>query len=221
MLVPRSGTVRRPRGATIAAVAWLFRIGQPIYHALDSPERYSHIYGPMAFIIPSWSLAVFGAGIRSSKIPGAVSAVAALAVVFTVVYRLAGPRQALFLAGVLAGLCLMFQNYTFWIRPDPIQFLSAAAALFAVVAMPAGDPGLLLGAATGLLIGLKITGDSTRPCVRAPSRKAALPVDSRGRCRGVCCRRCAVRARRPGVVLELHALDPHLRRQRNRARGCD
>lgn len=148
-----------PAEPTIAAVAWLFRIGQPIYHAVDSPERYSHIYGPMAFIIPSWSLAVFGAGIRSSKIPGAVAAVAALAVVFTLVYRVAGRRQALFLTGVLAGLCLMFQNYTFWIRPDSIQFLSAAVALFAVVATTgAVIPGLLLGAATGLLIGLKITG---------------------------------------------------------------
>jgi 4-amino-4-deoxy-L-arabinose transferase-like glycosyltransferase len=138
-----------PAEPTIAAVAWLFRSGQPIYHAIDSPERYSHVYGPLAFIIPSWSLAVFGAGIRSSKIPGAVAAVAALAVVFTLVYRIAGRRQALFLTGVLAGLCLMFQNYTFWIRPDSIQFLSAAVALFAVVATAGvAIPGLLLGAAT-------------------------------------------------------------------------
>ena len=148
-----------PAEPTIAAVAWLFRLGQPIYHALDSPERYSHIYGPMAFIIPSWSLAVVGAGIRSSKIPGAVAAVAALAIVFALVYRVAGRRLALFLTGVLAGLCLMFQHYTFWIRPDSIQFLSAAVALFAVVATAVPViTGPLLGIATGLLIGLKITG---------------------------------------------------------------
>ena len=148
-----------PAEPTIAAVAWLFRVGQPIYHALDSPERYSHIYGPLAFIIPSWFLALFGAGIRVTKIPGAAAAVAALAIVFTLVYRVAGRRQALLLTGVLAGLCLMFQNYTFWIRPDSLQFLSAAAALFAVVATAgAVIPGVVLGAATGVLIGLKITG---------------------------------------------------------------
>lgn len=148
-----------PAEPTIAAVAWLFRVGQPIYHALDSPERYAHIYGPMAFIIPSWSLGLFGPGIRVSKIPGAVSALVALGVVFALVSRIAGRRQALILTGVLAGLCLMFQNYTFWIRPDSVQFLSAATALFAVVAT-AGTviPGLVLGAATGLLIDLKITG---------------------------------------------------------------
>jgi hypothetical protein len=144
---------------TIAAVAWLLRVGQPIYHALDSPERYSHIYGPLAFIIPSWSLALFGACIHASKIPGAVAAVAALAIVFTLARGVAGRRNALVLTGVLAGLCLMFQNYTFWIRPDSLQLLGAATALFAVVAMGgAVIPGVVLGVATGLLIGLKITG---------------------------------------------------------------
>lgn len=148
-----------PAEPTIAAVAWLLRVGQPIYHALDSPERYSHIYGPLAFIIPSWSLALLGASIRASKIPGAVAAVAALVIVFALARGAAGRRNALVLTGVLAGLCLMFQNYTFWIRPDSLQLLGAATALFAVVAMGgAVIPGVVLGVATGLLIGLKITG---------------------------------------------------------------
>jgi hypothetical protein len=148
-----------PAEPTVAAIAWLFKAGQPIYHAFDSPERYSHIYGPLAFIIPSWSLGIFGACIRASKIPGAVAAIAALAVVFTLVYRIAGGRQALILTGMSAGLCLMFQNYTFWIRPDSLLFLSAAAALFAVVATAGAIiPGLVLGIATGMLIDLKLTG---------------------------------------------------------------
>jgi hypothetical protein len=148
-----------PAEPTLAAIGWLFRAGQPIYHALDSPERYSHIYGPMAFIIPSWSLDLFGPGIRASKIPGALSALFGLALVFGMVSRIAGRRQALILTGVLAGLCLMFQHYTFWIRPDSLQFLSAAAALLAAVATTGAIiPGLVLGAATGMLIGLKITG---------------------------------------------------------------
>ena len=148
-----------PAEPTIAALAWLFRVGQPIYHAFDSPERYSHIYGPMAFIIPSWSLGLFGPGIRASKIPGAVAALLSLAIAFALTRGVAGRRDALILTGVLAGLCLMFQNYTFWIRPDSLQLLGAATALFAAVAMGGTlIPGLVLGVATGLLIGLKITG---------------------------------------------------------------
>ena len=123
-----------------AAIAWLFRVGQPIYHALDSPERYAHIYGPMAFIIPSWSLGIFGACIRASKIPGAFAAVGALGLVFTLVYRIAGGRQALTLTGVLAGLCLMFQHYTFWIRPDSLLFVSqASGGLGRAVALKVGN----------------------------------------------------------------------------------
>src|SRR5262245_52322315 len=30
---------------TVACVAWLFDRGQPIYHAFDAAERYSHMYG--------------------------------------------------------------------------------------------------------------------------------------------------------------------------------
>src|SRR5215203_1397547 len=45
---------------TVAAIAWLFEIGKPIYHAPDAAERYSHIYGPLAFMIPGWFLAGFG-----------------------------------------------------------------------------------------------------------------------------------------------------------------
>jgi hypothetical protein len=148
-----------PAEPTIAAIAWLFRLGQPIYHTVDSAERYSHIYGPMAFIIPSWSLGLFGPGIGASKIPGAVAALFGLAIVFTLTRRVGGRRHALVLTGLWAGQCLMFQNYTFWIRPDSLQLLCAATALFAVVATGGAIiPGLVLGVATGLLIDLKITG---------------------------------------------------------------
>lgn len=148
-----------PAEPTIAAIAWLFRVGQPIYHTVDSAERYSHMYGPMAFIVPSWSLGLFGPGIRASKIPGAVAALLGLAIVFALTREVAGRRNALVLTGLLAGLCLMFQNYTFWIRPDSLQLLGAATALFAVVAMGGAIiPGLVLGVATGLLTDLKITG---------------------------------------------------------------
>ena len=113
----------------------------------------------MAFIIPGWSLGLLGPGIRASKIPGTVAAIFGLAIVFTLARGVAGRRNALVLTGVLAGLCLMFQNYTFWIRPDSLQLLGAATALFAVVAMGgAVIPGVGPGVATGLLIGLKITG---------------------------------------------------------------
>ena len=52
---------------TVASIAWLFDRGLPIYHAIDAAERYSHIYGPLAFMIPGWFLAAVGPSILTSK----------------------------------------------------------------------------------------------------------------------------------------------------------
>ena len=64
---------------TIPAIAWLFHVGSPIYHASTSAERYAHIYGPFAFIFHAWLLGWFGPGIRTSKALGAAAGLTALA----------------------------------------------------------------------------------------------------------------------------------------------
>jgi hypothetical protein len=144
---------------TVAAVAWLFELGLPIYHGMDSAERYSHMYGPMAFIIPGWSLAVLGPDIRTSKIAGAAAGILSVAIVFLLMRTAGDRRSALALTGLYGLMCLMFQNVSFWIRPDSFQLLVATGALYCVAALPGRFTSpIVLGLAAGVLADLKFTG---------------------------------------------------------------
>ena len=80
---------------TMTAVGWLFHIGQPIYHSLDSAERYAHIYGPMAFIAHGVALGVFGPSIEVSKWVGGALALVSLGLRFTAVRTQTSARRAM------------------------------------------------------------------------------------------------------------------------------
>ncbi len=160
---------------TIAAIARLFEAGRPIYHGLDSAERYSHIYGPLAFMIPGWSLELFGHSLVASKIPGAAAGLLALVVVFGLTYTSDRPWNGLLFTGLFAVLCLAFQNVSFWIRPDSLEVLVAGLALLAVVRLRGTlVAAILVGVATGILAGLKTTG----PLYASPA--LALLASKRG-----------------------------------------
>jgi len=148
-----------PAEPTIAAVAWLFEVGRPIYHLADSAERYAHIYGPLAFIVPAWCLSLLGPGILTSKIHGAIAGLLSVAVVFALARTAVDTRRAFLVAGLFGGICLMFQGVSFWNRPDSLLVLASGAALLAVVTLSHDVlAGVALGLATGVLIDLKITG---------------------------------------------------------------
>jgi hypothetical protein len=147
-----------PAEPSIAAVAWLFDNGQPIYHDLQSAERYSHIYGPLAFIIPGWSLAIFGADIRTSKVAGALAGLASIATVFALTRRAGGRRPAMTVTALYATTCLMFQHVSFWIRPDSFQLLFSGLALYAAASAPQRIwSAVVVGVAAGALADLKLT----------------------------------------------------------------
>jgi len=150
---------------TIAAVGWLAQSGRPIYHDLNAAERYSHIYGPLAFVFPGWSLAWFGPSIVASKIAGAAAGLLAVAAVFWIV-RSTGQRQsALALTGLFAAMCLMFRHLSFWIRPDSFQLLFVAIAVLSATLSRGLAAGIVVGVAIGVLANLKLTG----PLYAAPA----------------------------------------------------
>jgi hypothetical protein len=102
----------------IPAVGWLFHAGRPVYHALDSPERYAHIYGPFAFIAHGWALGLLGPGIRVSKGLGAAAGLASLVLVYLLARRHVRRMPAFVLSGICALLLLLFRHYSFWTRPS-------------------------------------------------------------------------------------------------------
>jgi hypothetical protein len=143
---------------TMTAVGWLFHVGQPVYHSGESAERYAHIYGPAAFIAHGVALAVFGPAITASKAVGATAAVASLALLVLALRAEVGFLRALVLTGVCALLLLLFRNYSFWTRPEPLQLACVAAALLAAVRAKGVVAGVLVGVCAGILWNLKLTG---------------------------------------------------------------
>jgi hypothetical protein len=143
---------------TITAVAWLLRTGQPIYHGLDSAERYSLIYGPAVFLLHAAVLAMAGPGIVASKSAGAGAALLGVMFVFVACARAAGWRVALALTATSVLVYLGFRNATFWTRPEPFILLSVAIGLAAVGNTGRAFSTLTLGLAAGLALDLKFTG---------------------------------------------------------------
>ena len=144
---------------TMAVVAALFQAGQPVYHAVDAAERYSHIYGPLAFVLPGWWMMLTGSTIIASKSLGAAAALSSVAVVFALTHRRDAPRTAVIATGLFCGLCLAFQQVSFWNRPDSLELLVAGAALLAAVRARHGlAAAVLVGGLTGILADLKMTG---------------------------------------------------------------
>ena len=143
---------------TMTAVGWLFRVGLPIYHPADSPERYAHIYGPMAFMAQGFAMQLFGPGILVSKAVAAAAGLCSLGLLAYVFRGTAPLRRTLALAGLCALLLLLFRNYSFWNRPESLQVLCVSAALAAAGASRLSVAAVSVGLVSGILWSLKFTG---------------------------------------------------------------
>jgi hypothetical protein len=143
---------------TMTAVGWLFARGKPVYHPIESAERYAHIYGPFAFVAHGLVLSVFGPGIAASKWLGAAGALGSLVLLFLALRSVLDARRSIALTGVYAMLLLDFRNYSFWTRPEPLQLFCVAAALVLAVRSRAWMAAVFIGLLSGILWNLKITG---------------------------------------------------------------
>ena len=143
---------------TITAVAAAFAAGHPLYPALDAPERYAHIYGPVLFIVHAAAFAVAGASILASKAVGAVAALSSLGLTYVVYSRRAGVLAACNVTAASALVYLYFNNATFWTRSDPLLILSTSIGLAGALSRRRFAAAIVLGLATGAAINLKVTG---------------------------------------------------------------
>lgn len=143
---------------TIVSVAWIYLKGAPLYPAVDSPERYAHIYGPMAFIAHAWALAALGPSIGVSKWLGVCAGLASLVLIFAALRRACPVPRALVLTGVAAIMLLTFRHHAFWTRPDSLQLFCAALAVFSATGRGTLGSIIVAGLASGVLWNLRITG---------------------------------------------------------------
>jgi hypothetical protein len=143
---------------TMTAIGWLFEVGLPVHHALDTSQRYAHMYGPLAFIAQGFAMGLFGPSVAVSKWLGVSAALASLALLYKALRTRVTKERAVMLTGLCALLFLMFRNRTFWTRPEPLQLLCVSGSLCAAAIGPGVAAALLVGAGAGLLLNLKITG---------------------------------------------------------------
>jgi hypothetical protein len=143
---------------TMPIVGWLFMLGQPLYHDAASAERYSHIYGPLAFIAQGIVLRLAGPSIEASKWLGTLAGLGSLAFSFAACTTTVNRQRALVLTGGCALFYLLFRNYTFWTRPDALLVLAAGAGIAAAARGGARLGALGVGLTAGVLANLKITG---------------------------------------------------------------
>jgi len=143
---------------TIVSVAWVYRDGAPLYHAIDAAARYSHIYGPMAFMPYAWVLTAFGPSIAVAKWFAVATGFAALAFTYGTARRECSTSRSLVLTGGAALTLLSFRNYSFWTRPDSLQILCAAMSVYFAGGRRSMPSTIMAGAASGVLWNLKITG---------------------------------------------------------------
>jgi hypothetical protein len=149
---------------TMSAVGWLFAAGKPVYPGVSSPERYAHVYGPAAFMIQGWTLQLFGPSIAVSKFVGVTAGLLSLAGLYGAVRGASGPHVALVAAGLASLALLMFRDYSFWVRPDPLLLLAVSLLLFTTARFSGLAAAVAIGVMTGVLWNLKVTG----PCYAAP-----------------------------------------------------
>jgi len=144
----------------IAIVSWLFQTGKPIYHTLDSPERYSIGYGPMIYIITGFFLNSLGPSIFSAKLPGILAAVLSLVFTFYTLKKIVSLRVAIFCLAYLilnyTSIHSGFPAATFWTRSDPLILMFVSLGLLGVVRTNSLMAIILSALSLGIAINLKI-----------------------------------------------------------------
>jgi hypothetical protein len=147
-----------PAEPTITAVAWVFAKGQPLYPALDAPERYAHIYGPVLFMAHAAAFAVFGPCTLASKSIGVGAALTGLALAYVAFRKQAGTAAALAATAACVLIYFCFDNVSYWTRSDPMLIAAVAAGLWASCLRDWRASSIIAGVALGLATNLKLTG---------------------------------------------------------------
>jgi hypothetical protein len=148
--------------ANIATVSWLFQIGKPIYHELQSAERYTIPYGPTLYIINGFFLNLFNPSIFSAKLGGILAGGLSLLLIFYTLKNLVGYKISIFCLAYISlnfiAIYVYFAAATFWNRSDSFLLMFVALALFAVVRTNSLIAILLTTLSLGISINLKIHG---------------------------------------------------------------
>ena len=140
----------------IASVSFVLMKGKPLYHDLDSTQRYSFPYGPMAYLPYAVALRLMGANILSLKIIVLLANLLTVILLWRCYRRLLDPSCTLLVIAAIFAYLLLY-DYVFQVRGDILVIFSVALGLYAVLVAPAWLAMLQLAFACGVAFDIKVT----------------------------------------------------------------
>jgi hypothetical protein len=117
----------------IASVSFILLKGAPLYHAADSTQRYSMLYGPMTYLPYTLALRVLGANILSLKLVVSLANLLLLWLLWRCYRQLWNSPDTLVLLTAVIAYLLISGTYVFQVRGDILLALSVALGLSAVL----------------------------------------------------------------------------------------
>ncbi|QDK45326.1 hypothetical protein DOM22_09260 [Bdellovibrio sp. ZAP7] len=136
----------------IAAVASIWKLGNPIYTLPDAASRYSLLYGSWPYLVNAAFQSLSGSVYLLSKLPGVLNFFILFSGFYLTIRKL-NLLDRLLSMGVLSSVLLVFYHFSYWNRPDSFLMTYAFLALMLVVYNEKiGDLATYLG--VGLLCGL-------------------------------------------------------------------
>jgi hypothetical protein len=144
---------------TIASVSWLLSKGIPIYHPIDSADRYSILYGPTTYLPYAGAMWLGGGRISTLKIVILAANVGTLAFLWRA-YRTIWGRDGALLTTSLVLVFLFVprpNTYLFQVRGDVLIVTSVAAGLYAASCRSRWG-GVVLSLAAAVAIDAKVSG---------------------------------------------------------------
>jgi hypothetical protein len=113
----------------VASISALFARGEPVYHALNSPERYSLHYGPLLFAIVGGFQALLGATVLVTKLPATLAALASLLFIHLTITQPKARLEAWAWTGLAAAFFLHHFHLAFAVRGDAFILLAVSLGL--------------------------------------------------------------------------------------------
>jgi hypothetical protein len=116
----------------IASLGAYWRQGHALYTSLDSPYRYSSIYGPLPFVVNAVFQGLPLPVIEASKIPGVVNLIITVSCVAILARQLHVKRQEFLLfVGCFVAALLGFKNTAYWSRGDSYMLAGVSCVCLA------------------------------------------------------------------------------------------
>lgn len=142
----------------VTTLSWLVSHGQPLYTSFDAAERYSVLYGPSVFLTNGLFLKLLGPSVASVKLVSALAAVGSLLMLYAALARSRRDTLAILLTAA-AAMYFWAQGFAVYlVRPDALLVFTLSFALYGAARQRRPLAILMVAAAAGFAVNLKLHG---------------------------------------------------------------